>query len=362
MRMYVLVEKMIRQMMMVGFSGLSLSHEVRKLIKEISVGGVILFARNYETPTQIKQLCTDLQSICADTSAPPMFIAIDQEGGRVTRLHEPFTHFPPMRKLGEKDSTELALRFARAAARELKAVGINVNFAPVLDVDSNPKNPIIGDRALGNEPGIVSQMSVPIINGFHFEGVLAVGKHFPGHGDTQEDSHLTLPVVNKTMEELKKCELLPFRHVIQNGLQAMMTAHVLYPELDENNPATLSTRIITGMLRNDMGFNGIIFSDDFEMKALNQASLGEAAVNAVKAGVDILITCHSPEKQQTIYDALLAAVRSGEIKPERIEESYKRILRVKKSVVSDDKKPDNSWIGHKNHAKLVEEITYNPKA
>jgi len=346
--------------MMVGFSGLSLSHETRKLINEISVGGVILFARNSDTPQQIERLCADLQSICEGAGAPPMFIAIDQEGGRVTRLHEPFTHFPPMRKLGEKGSTELALRFARAAARELRAVGINVNFAPVLDVDSNPKNPIIGDRALGDTPGVVSRMSVPIVEGFHLEGVLAVGKHFPGHGDTQEDSHLTLPVVNKTMEELEKCELPPFRHAIQNGLQAMMTAHVLYPELDANNPATLSTCVITDILRNDMGFDGIIFSDDFEMKALDQATLGEAAVNAVKAGVDILITCHSPEKQQTIYDALLAAVSSGEIMPERIEESYKRIMRVKKDILSGDNKQDNSWIGHRDHAKLVEEIEANP--
>jgi len=353
------MEKMIRQMMMVGFFGLSLSHETRELIKEISMGGVILFARNCQTPQQIGQLCADLQSICEGAGAPQMFIAIDQEGGRVTRLSEPFTHFPPMRKLGEKDSVELALNFAKAAASELGAVGINVNFAPVLDVNSNPQNPIIGDRALGDEPSVVSRMSVPIVNGLNSEGVLAVGKHFPGHGDTREDSHLTLPVVNKTMAELEQCELLPFRHAIQNGLQAMMTAHVLYPELDADNPATLSADIITGILRNDMGFDGIIFSDDFEMKALNQSTLGEAAVDAVNAGVDILITCHSSEKQQTIYDAILDAVRSGKIMPERIEESYNRILRVKKEVVSGSKKQDNSCIGCRAHTKLVEEIAGN---
>lgn len=337
-------------MMMIGFDGLTLSEKKRNLISEISSGGVILFSRNAESPEQIKRLCSELQSICTNT--PSMFIAVDQEGGRVRRFKEPFTHFPAMKNIGLKDSIPLASEFGTAAARELKAVGVNVNFAPVLDVDSNPDNPIIGDRSLGNKPEIVSRLSVPIIEAFHNEGVLAVGKHFPGHGDTNEDSHLTMPFVKKDKESLYKCELIPFRNAVENGLKALMTAHVVYPALDSENPATLSKAILTKILREEMKFDGIIFSDDFEMKALEQSTLGEAAVGAVKAGVDVLITCHDEVKQRTIYGALLDAVKSGDISTSRVEESYNRILKVKNTFLTKNK-PPLTWVGHEKHKKLA---------
>ncbi len=352
--MIVTIEEMIRQKLMIGFSGPTLSGSERNLIREISTGGVILFSRNVKEPEQIRGLCKELQGLAGNI---PMFIAIDEEGGRVRRFCSPFTPFPPMREIGKRKSMDLARRFAIASARELSAVGVNVNFAPVLDVDSNPENPIIGDRSFGSEPETVSRMSVPIIEGFQSEGVLAVGKHFPGHGDTSEDSHLTLPSVKKTREELENCEFIPFRNAIDNGVKALMSAHVYYPNLDENNNATLSEKILKQILRKEMGFDGIIFSDDFEMKALDQSALGEAAVAGTKSGVDIFIVCHSAEKQKTVFNAILDAVKSGEIDTKTIEESYQRIIRVKKEVFANkgNKKPI-SWVGHPEHSSIVKEI------
>jgi len=209
-----------------------------------------------------------------------------------------------------------------------------MNMAPVLDVNTNPKNPIIGDRSFSSDPNVVSRLGSCVIKTFHEKGIIAVGKHFPGHGDTFSDSHLELPVVHHGVGRLEEIELKPFINTFKTGLRAIMTAHVLYPALDPDYPATMSEKIINGILRNKLGFNGVVITDDMEMKAItNNYSDKISAIQSVKAGVDILLICHSHDKQIKMFNSISMALESGEIKEERIEESLYRIARLKKDFI-----------------------------
>ena len=280
----------IGQMIMIGLEGEDLTQDEKRLLKDYPFGGFILFSHNLKEPKQILSLCRSLWKTARMT---PPFIAIDQEGGRVHRLPAPFTHFPPAALLGRTGNPDLAYRFGLAAARELSAVGINLNFAPVLDVHSNPENPVIGDRSLGPNPEQVTMFGMAIIRGLRDGGIIPCGKHFPGHGDTAQDSHLELPVVEKDLAALKAVELFPFIHVCQNQVESLMTAHVLYPSLDSRYPATLSETIIGKLLREELGYQGVVFGDDLEMKAIStNYPLEEAVSRAVRAGVDVLMFCH----------------------------------------------------------------------
>src|SRR5262249_21992353 len=252
-------------------------------------GGVILFARNVAEPGQVAELAFEASRLVADL---PGWVSIDQEGGRVARLKAPFTEWPPMATLGRSGDVQLAERFARALAAELKAVGITLDFAPVLDVHTNPRNPVIGDRALAERAGDVARLGGAGIRAMQAEGLAACGKHFPGHGDTSTDSHLELPLVEHPPERLREVEFVPFRAAIEAGVATIMTAHVLVPALDEQRPATLSKRIVTGLLREELHYDGVIVSDDLEMKALaNDYKVPESAVLAVEAGCDTVLTC-----------------------------------------------------------------------
>ncbi len=321
----------IGQLCMVGFEGSEITPDLRAWIREFQPGGIILFSRNLKNAEQIADLTNELQQLMTHS---PLLVAIDQEGGRVSRLPSEFTIFPPAAVVAQSGSTELAYQAAAVTAKELRAVGINMNMAPVLDIHTNPENPIIGDRAFGTHPETVCQMGAATISGLHDHRVLACGKHFPGHGDTHTDSHLELPVVHATSQRLKDIELQPFRYAIQHGLQAMMTAHVHYPALDSVNPATLSSTILSGLLREEMGFAGVILSDDLEMRAiLDHSNVGEAAVRSLAAGVDMLLICKSRSLETESIEAVQRALTSQTLDPRLIEDRLHRIQTVKQSFV-----------------------------
>lgn len=325
----------IGQMIMLGFEGTAPTDDLRRFLRDYPFGGIILFSRNYSDKEQVTELCARLQewNRADHPEAPPLFIGVDQEGGRVKRLGPPFTQSPPNRTWGEQDFPERTRENARIVGRELKEAGININFAPVLDVDTNPNNPIIGDRAYGPDPCLVSRHGRAAIQGFRKGGVFPVGKHFPGHGDTSLDSHLDLPAVDTTLEHLKKVELTPFAMSIAEGLEMIMTAHVLYKNIDPLKPATFSRRILSDILRGEMGFDGVVFSDDMEMGAVGcHCPFPEACCMAVDAGVDILLVCKDREKQTAAFHALVNAVEEGKIGEARVEESVERILRLKNKI------------------------------
>lgn len=268
--------------------------------------GVILFRRNIASVEETHSLCSSIVT-AADAHSP--FISVDQEGGRVRRLHAPFIELPPMRILGEIDDAGLAERAGAIVASELRAVGFNLNFAPVLDLDSNPQNPVIGDRSFGADPDRVVRIGGAFTKGLQSSGVLACGKHFPGHGDTDLDSHFDLPIVRAPRHLLETREIAPFR-VLSPSLTTIMSAHVVYDALDPGVPATLSRRIATDLLRGELGFEGVLFSDDVEMRALaDRYTVEDACVEAVRAGCDALLVCHSFDRQER---ALAALVREAE--------------------------------------------------
>lgn len=348
----------IGQMIMVGLRGEELTRAEEKLLRDHPFGGSILFSHNLKEPKQILSLCRGVW----ETSKPvPPFIAIDQEGGKVHRLPPPFTHFPPAAKLGQSDNAELVYEAGLAMARELEAVGINLNFAPVLDVHSNPDNPVIGDRSLGSDPSRVARLGWAITQGLRDGGIIPCGKHFPGHGDTAQDSHLELPVVKKGRQSLNDVELPPFIFACRNKIESLMTAHVLYPSLDPAYPATLSRSIIGGLLRGELGYEGVVFGDDLEMMAISKNyPVREAVSRAVDAGVDVLLFCHDKESAVQAFDFLYQQAENNAQTKARIDVSYQRIQKLKqrylKSVtgLSEDLLTDH--IGIARHQRLAEEI------
>jgi beta-N-acetylhexosaminidase len=291
----------------VGFDGKSLPASLSRWLGCGQVGGVVLFSRNIESPAQVRGLCREIRS-AAGRSNPLPLIAVDQEGGRVARFKDPpFTWFPPARACSlfccrNEDVAEAA---GAATAAELRAVGIDVNFAPVLDVDSNPANPVIGDRAFSDDPAVAATLGIAFARGSLSRGILPVAKHFPGHGDTSADSHIDLPVVRAGKETLLRRELLPFRRAVRTGILAIMTAHVMYPALDRALPATLSRAILHGLLRTRLRFRGTVISDALEMRAIaDRYGIGEAAALAVTAGCDVVLVCRGENEQAETIDRL----------------------------------------------------------
>ncbi len=325
------IEEKVGQLIMVGFEGPQANEAIETHISERFVGGVVLFSQNIQSPKQTAELTNELQGLArATTHQIPLFIGIDQEGGWVIRLREGATVLPGNMALGATDSTELAERAGEITAVELAAVGVNLNFAPVMDVNNNPHNPVIGHRSFGESAELVSRLGVAYIRGLQRNGVLATAKHFPGHGDTAVDSHFDLPTVNHDRERVHALELQPFQAAIEADVAAIMTAHIVYPAFDDNLPATLSPTLLTNLLRKELGFNGLLITDDMEMKAIDDRyRSGEAAVMAVEAGADIVMVLWTPTKQIEVFDALLSAVKSGRISQARLDQSVKRILKSK---------------------------------
>ena len=327
------IRRDIGQLLIGSLPGTTITPELRSLAREFSLGGVILFSRNIEVPEQVAELAGDVQALATEL---PLWVSVDQEGGRVARLKKPFTEWPPMAVLGRSGNTELASRFAAALAAELKAVGVTLDFAPVLDIHTNPANPVIGDRALAEDAEAVARLGAAIVRGLQDNGVAACGKHFPGHGDTSVDSHLELPLVEHPPDRIRRVECVPFREAIKADVAFIMTAHVLVPSLDEERPATLSPHVVGAILRDELGFRGVILSDDLEMQAIARSYVvPDAAVQAIAAGCDGLLICSgNVDTQAATLEALVYAVEQGRIPYRRLEDAQKRLRRAKERFLA----------------------------
>ena len=352
------VRDIVGQLVMVGFHGTELSQEWIAWLQEYRPGGVILFSRNLVDPEQMARLTNALQEHVPN---PPLLIAIDQEGGPVSRLPQGFTRFPSASTIAACKSPDLAYEVGEVTAKELRAVGITMNMAPVLDVNSNPANPIIGNRAYGDCPEHVCSFGTAVMQGLQSKGVIPCGKHFPGHGDTSTDSHNVLPVVHATRERLDAVELKPFHHAIQHGLPTIMTAHVRYPALDTNAPATLSRPIVTDLLRKSLKFHGVILTDDLEMRAiLDHWPVGEAAVRSLQAGADMVLLCHQQERQTEAILAIEQALADGKLSINELTTSLDRITAFKKTYLASlhpvDLSHVSQTVGIAEHKVLLEKV------
>jgi beta-N-acetylhexosaminidase len=327
------LRRQIGDLLIAGFDGEQIPIELKALAREFGLGGVILFARNIVEPEQVAELCEEASAL---TPGRPLWVSVDQEGGRVARLKKPFTEWPPMATLGRSGSPELAVRFARALAAELRAVGITLDYAPVLDVHTNPNNPVIGDRALAERAEEAARLGAAIVRALQDEGVAACGKHFPGHGDTSTDSHLELPVIEHPIERLRQVEFVPFRAAIEARVATIMTAHVFLPALDEHVPATLSRRIVTALLRDELQFDGVILSDDLEMKAIaRDYAVPTAAVMAIDAGCDGALICSGDTAiQYAALEEMVHAVEDERLSRSRVDDALTRQQRAKERFLA----------------------------
>jgi len=310
------------QLLVVGFPGTTLDDETRRALRERRRAGVILFKRNVESLPAVHALCADVARTAEGDEG--VFISVDQEGGRVRRIPAPAVQLPPMRTIGDIDDTDLARRVGGALGAELLAMGFNVDFAPVLDVNSNPNNPIIGDRSFGRSAARVGELGAALVDGLQSSGVMACAKHFPGHGDTDVDSHLDLPHVSHPRVRLDEIELVPFRRVAAT-VGSIMTAHIVFDALDPGVPATLSPRVVTDLLRRELGFGGLVFSDDLEMRALaDRFTVEECAVGAVRAGCDVLLVCEHRDLADRAHVALIQEAERNPVFRARCHDSAAR--------------------------------------
>lgn len=329
------LEEKVGQVFMFGFAGKNPEGATR-LIEDLHPGGIIYFARNTGTIEEVSSLSRSLQECATHTgSGIPLLIAADQEGGIVSRLKSDIPLMPGPMALAAAASNgdhSLVYRASRAMGLQLRAAGINMNFAPVLDVNNNPKNPVIGIRSFGEDPSLVANFGVMAIGGFISAGVIPVGKHFPGHGNTSVDSHLALPVLSRSIAELESCELVPFKAAIQANIPAIMSAHIVFQAIDPQNPATLSSAVISDLLRGTLGFKGLAVTDCLEMNAISRhVGTAAGALSAFKAGCDLLLISHTYEIQRQAYSVLMKAVKTGEITEDRLDAAVNRILRLKET-------------------------------
>lgn len=318
------LERLAHRLLIVGFDGPAAPAETLALVRG-GVGGTILFARNVASPEQVAELSRTLKA-----AAPgPLLVSVDQEGGRVARLRDPWTPWPPLRALGDAADEALAHEMGRVLGVELKSCGIDLDYAPVLDVDSNPANPIIGDRSFGRDPALVARLGAAMIGGLQAVRVAACAKHFPGHGDTAQDSHLELPRLPHGLDRLRALELVPFRRAVEAGVATIMTAHVVFDALDPGVPATMSPKAIAGLLRGELGFDGCVISDDLEMKAVHDRfEMREVVERALLAGVDAFLACRRLDLQHEVLGHVVRGVESGRVPRARVEEAAARVERV----------------------------------
>ncbi|MFC2149385.1 beta-N-acetylhexosaminidase, partial [Candidatus Auribacterota bacterium] len=332
-----IINKSVGEMFLVGFNGITVTRELEALITKYHIGGVILYSRNMKNVTQLSRLCHGLQEVRRQVSDTPLIIAIDQEGGVVHRGLEGITVLPGNMALGSVGDDDSAHAAGRITATELALLGVNVNFAPVLDISNNPDNPATGVRSFGGDPGLVSRLGEAMIKGLQEYGIIACAKHFPGKGNVSVDSHLDLPLNRSSRETLDKCELMPFKAAIAAKVGMIMTAHVMYPEITESKvlPATLSHNIMTKILRDEMKYDGVLITDDMEMGAIEKYfTVDECAVGAVQAGNDMIMFCHTPSKQKQAIQAVNKMAADGKISAERIQSSNMRIHELKAKLLS----------------------------
>ena len=347
------LRRSVAQLFMVGLPGPTLDRATRAFLAEHPPGGVILFKRNIRSAAQLRRLTA---AIHAGGAGLCPLIALDHEGGRVDRLPQPFTHFPPAAVVGAWRDPRLAEAVGRALGRELRAAGIDLDFAPVLDVWSNPRNRVIGDRAFGTDPATVARLGVALARGLKDAGVLACGKHFPGHGASAGDSHFVLPRVRRSRRALAALELVPFARAIAAGIPALMTAHVVYPALDPRRPATLSPAICRGLLRRHLGFRGVLFSDDLEMNAVAARSTpARAAVAALGAGCDMLLVCQSLDAARAAMRGVEEAVAAGALPAEHLATALARLTALRRRL-RPEPRPRTAALGWPAHQRLARRL------
>jgi beta-N-acetylhexosaminidase len=357
------VRQVIGQHILIGVSGHALTTDEKKFIVENNISGVTLFGRNCAEPKQIRDLCAELQSLrhqMADKA--PLYIAIDMEGGRVARLKAPFTQWPPLKKLGDLDSPSTSFLFSQSMGHELKAVGINLDFAPCIDVFTNPKNTVIGDRSISSDPEMVGKHASALIRGYMKAEIIPCVKHFPGHGDTIIDSHDDLPVEQADLKRLAEVELIPFKKSFKSRVDLLMTGHIMFPKIDPEWPVTLSEIFLKKILREEMRYKGLIITDDLDMKALaKNYDRDMLPVRSLQVGADLLLYCNEPESPPKAIAAIEKAIVDGKLKKSDLAVNHQTILNMKKEMIPH---PDPvSWeraaklVGHADHFQLSQSIS-----
>jgi beta-N-acetylhexosaminidase len=335
-----LTEK-IGQLVIAGIDSYENDEHSKALIESYKVGGFILLGQNIKDTKQTLELVNSLK-ISNSKNKIPLFFGIDEEGGRITRLPKEFAKLPTNKVIGEKNNSSLSYKIGSLLGEEVKAFGLNMNFAPVLDVNSNAKNPVIGDRSFGSNVDIVSKLGIQTMKGIQAQNIIAGVKHFPGHGDTSVDSHVGLPVVSNDLNRLKSLELIPFSKAIENGADVVMVAHILLPKIDKDNPATFSKAVITDILRGYLKYDGVVITDDMTMGAIvKNYDIGEAAVKSLNAGSDIILVCHDFEKETAVLKAINTAVQNKTLTEKSIDEKVYRVLKLKQKYNIKDEKIDS---------------------
>ncbi|WP_407271573.1 beta-N-acetylhexosaminidase [Radiobacillus sp. PE A8.2] len=361
------LQRKVGQLLVIGFDGKSVPKHISELIYQYQIGGIILFGRNIGTPQEVLSLTTELQREAKQAGYEyPLLICLDQENGVVRRLGEGTTVFPGSMAIGATNNPNHAYEVGLATGKELKALGINWNLAPVADVNNNPVNPVISVRSFGESPEKVATFTKEAMKGMQDAGVVTTLKHFPGHGDTAVDSHLDLPVIPHTINRLQAVELKPFTEAIKAGADTIMTAHIYFPSIEDNPgvPATLSQKVITGLLREQLGFQGVVTTDCMEMNAIaNRIGTEKGAVAAIQAGVDLVMISHTQEKQQGAINEIIASIKEGTIAEGVIDQSIKRINTMKQKYLGWDEislMETNpvvpNLVGSKQHQQLADQV------
>lgn len=323
------LDEKIGQLVISGVNSTSIDSTIENLIKKRYISGVILFNRNISNAHQLLDLTNSIKNINKSNTIP-LFISVDEEGGIVSRLPKEFVKLPKNNYIGKINNSNFSYEVGKSIGKELSALGYNMDFAPVMDINSNPKNPVIGSRAFGNNKEIVTKLGIKTMEGIQSENIISVIKHFPGHGDTSVDSHIGLPIVNNDLTRLNKLELVPFKSAIKNGADVVMVSHILLPKIDSKYPASLSNKITTDLLRKELNFKGVIITDDMTMGAITENyDIGNAAVKALLAGSDIILVCHDYNNVTTVLESIKTAIKNDTISEQRINQSLYRILSLK---------------------------------
>ena len=330
------MNKLIGQHMLIGISGHALTADEKKFIIENNISGIALFGRNVAEPKQVHALCSEIQSLRHQMEdKAPLFIGIDMEGGRVARLKAPFTTWPPLKSLGDLDNATASFQLSNKMGLELNAVGINLDFAPCVDIFTNPKNTVIGDRSIGTDPELVAKHASALVRGYIKSGIISCAKHFPGHGNTIIDSHEDLPVEEADLKSLEAREIIPFRRSFKARVEMVMTSHILFKNVDPEWPATLSEIFLKNILRDQYRYRGLIITDDLDMKAMaKHYDREKIPARALKAGADLLLYCNEPESPPRAIEGVLNALSKGELKKSDLEITRKRILDLKKERIA----------------------------